>query len=43
MTLLDAAGGQLWDRDACGLSLDMGSYGGKPVVIVPTAEEIKLR
>jgi len=42
VALLDAAGNKLWDRDVNAWSLDMGSYGGKPVVIVPTAEEIKL-
>lgn len=42
VALLDAAGNKLWDRDSDAWGLSSSSYGGKPAVIVPTAEEIKL-
>ena len=44
MALLDAAGNNLWDEDtgAWYMKLNAGSYGGKRVIIEPTAEEIKL-
>jgi hypothetical protein len=42
VTLLDVAGGSLWDRDISASSLELGSHGGRPIVIVPTAEDIKL-
>ncbi|MBN2098255.1 MAG: PQQ-binding-like beta-propeller repeat protein [Dehalococcoidia bacterium] len=40
--LLDTAGNKLWDREFDAWSLDTGSCGGKPVIMVPTAAEIKL-
>lgn len=42
VALLDAAGNELWDREINAWGLDTGSYGGQPIVIVPTAEEIDL-
>jgi len=42
VALLDATGGKLWDKDIGVSSLELGSLGGKRVIIVATAEEIKL-
>ena len=42
VTFLDATGGSLWDTDAYGSSLDLGSYGGKRVILEPKAQELRL-
>jgi outer membrane protein assembly factor BamB len=42
MTLMDAGGSKLWDTDINGWTSGVGSYGGKPAIIVPRTEEIKL-